>query len=311
MGFLDNKTRIMDLLITDVGRQQLAAGRLRVEFASFTDMHTFYESDPVSGSVDATNRTFFEASSRYQDLITFETDDSGNLFPITNQDISLKGSTISRLTSNSTSYGKAIPALTGSDFSSVAQQLINLSSQNFKDQRLIGTRDPLFEDVNFSLSTNSIDFVFDNTVFANGARTEVSINTVESLMFDKRLSHIPNFKFLSPVVMDEGDSELVSLGSYVNLKQADDLSYEDLIKTVDVRPVREIMFSKTSSDNNISMQIFEVNAGSFRKLDVVDFGSFVTSDTARPGKHVFFAGKVIMDELKTPTFVNVLTIILD
>jgi len=311
MGFLDNKTRIMDLLITDVGRQQLAMGKLKIEFASFTDMHTFYESDPVSGSTDATNRTFFEASSRYQDLITFETDDSGNLFPISNQDISLKGSTISKIVSNATSYGDAVPTLTGSDFASAAQRLVSLSSQNFRDQRLLGTRDPLFEVVNFTLSTGSIDFAFDNTVFANGSRTEVSINTVESLIFDKRLSHVPNFKFLAPVVLDEGDSEIVKLGNYPNIKQADDLSYEDLEDSIKIRPVREINFSRTSPDNNISMQFFEVNAGSFQKLDVVDFGSFVTSDVSRPGKHVFFAGKVIIDEFKTPTFVNILTVILD
>ena len=49
-GILDNKNRIMDTIITTSGRRQISSGRLRVEYASFTDGGTFYEADEVSGS---------------------------------------------------------------------------------------------------------------------------------------------------------------------------------------------------------------------------------------------------------------------
>ena len=76
-GILDNKKRIMDVVITQEGKRQMANGDIRIQFASFTDKHTYYEADVVSGSSDAQGRLYFEASSLPFDQITFETDDSG------------------------------------------------------------------------------------------------------------------------------------------------------------------------------------------------------------------------------------------
>ena len=79
-GILDAKTRIIDSVVTDIGRAQISSGRLRAEFASFTDSTAYYEEDVASGSSDATRRIYFEQEgNRRQDFITFETDDSGNL----------------------------------------------------------------------------------------------------------------------------------------------------------------------------------------------------------------------------------------
>ena len=46
-GILNNKERIMDSLVTQLGREQAAEGVLNFRFASFTDYHTFYQ---LSGS---------------------------------------------------------------------------------------------------------------------------------------------------------------------------------------------------------------------------------------------------------------------
>ena len=62
-GILDKKTRVMDVIVTREGRRQMADGDLRATFASFTDKHTFYEKDIVSGSTDPTKRIYFEACS--------------------------------------------------------------------------------------------------------------------------------------------------------------------------------------------------------------------------------------------------------
>ena len=78
-GILDNKSRIMDVIVTKQGRRQLASGKMRIQFASFTDANTFYRADIVSGSADATERIYFEAASSISDAVTFETDDTGAL----------------------------------------------------------------------------------------------------------------------------------------------------------------------------------------------------------------------------------------
>ena len=46
-GILDKKTRFIDYVITQEGKRQLASGKLRAEYASVTDMHTFYDKNEL------------------------------------------------------------------------------------------------------------------------------------------------------------------------------------------------------------------------------------------------------------------------
>jgi hypothetical protein len=71
---------------------------------------------------------------------------------------------------------------------------------------------------------------------------------------------------------------------------------------------------KTSSENNLLIQMFEDSAGpTMNKLDIVDAGVFTdTSDkNGRFQKRVFYVGKTFLDDFKTPTFVNIFTIVMD
>jgi len=43
MGILDKKTRFIDLVITQEGKRQIAAGKLRAELASLSDGTAFYD----------------------------------------------------------------------------------------------------------------------------------------------------------------------------------------------------------------------------------------------------------------------------
>ena len=60
------------------------------------------------------------------------------------------------------------------------------------------------------------------------------------------------------------------------------------------------------------MQMFETGNGKFIKLDVIDFGDIYHSeDDVSSQKRVFFIGKVFLDSLKMPTFVNLFTMVID
>lgn len=76
---------------------------------------------------------------------------------------------------------------------------------------------------------------------------------------------------------------------------------------------KTIKFKKTSADNNLMIQMFEKNNNLLKKLDIIDAGTFL--DTNDPNKkfdkHVFYAGKIFLDDFNTPTFVNIFTIIFD
>ena len=50
-GILDSKRRVMDILITDEGKRQASMGELKINYATFTDMHAFYREAKSADSV--------------------------------------------------------------------------------------------------------------------------------------------------------------------------------------------------------------------------------------------------------------------
>jgi hypothetical protein len=239
-GILDSKTRIMDVIITNEGRRQMTSGRLRAEFISFTDSQAFYEKSLASGSTDASKRIYFEATSKLQDSIVLETDDSGNLMQF---DFSPKhtliGDQLFTVTDSSPDLSNYQFLLlnTGSSFASVGSMLVTASINNFKNQLMIGTRNGVDADLpgdGFTLDKQSISFKIQNySPFSDGAWHEkINIDAIEPIFIDKRLSHLPNFKFLSPITSD-GDQ----LGDYINLNEKPPLTFEELENSLGLNPV--------------------------------------------------------------------------
>ena len=147
-GILNTKQRIMDTILTQEGKRQLASGELRLNFVTFTDNATFYKKDLVSGSVDATERVYLEACNLPQDQITFESHDTGQLMNFVGSDE--KGFRVlnGKLVSGSTYVTSSI--------SNVAEKLIDTSFTAFQRLQSIGSNDSFFED-------NTFDYVIDNT----------------------------------------------------------------------------------------------------------------------------------------------------
>jgi len=319
-GILDTKKRIMDSIITLAGKRQMASGRLRFEFASFTDSGTFYEEDVASGSSDASSRIFFEATSRNQDSITFETDDSGKLLPIrTHEDTSLTSGEIFSKSSKTENYGEFVFTSGSGDFSSLSEGLISGSLDSFRELYMIGSRAPESLKKNLRLSRSEIRYsLTDEIPFPHSSGVEINIDAVEPLFVDKRLSHLDNFKFLPPVFppvpgFDEGGF----LGDYINLNEKDEFTYSDLLNELSGKESFTVEFESTSTSNNIVMQMFETGEGKFIKLDVIDFGEVYHSSIIHgltegsSQKRVFFIGKVFLDSLEMPTFVNLFTMVLE
>ena len=252
-GILDIKTRMIDSVVTQIGRQQMANGLLRVEYASFTDGATYYEADAVSGSSDASERIYFEATGdRRQDFITFETDDSGNLlgYP-TDTSLSLQGGELFKLdvSASAESVDDFIFVSGSGDFASLSEGIVTSSIDNFKQLYMIGTvpsDDPTSFKNSFEFNQTNFEFIILNThPFIDGpSDSQIDITSVEPLFIDKRLSHIPNFKFLPPLVVEpsvtpfdldterslETDTNQVFLGAYESLNEAPEpLTYQDLM----------------------------------------------------------------------------------
>lgn len=331
-GILDSKARIIDAIITQEGRRQIAEGDLRIEYVSFTDTGTRYAADLVSGSADASTRIFLEACNLPQDQIAFESDDSGRLQPFKNgQSIQVKDGQIidysfaSVTSSFITGTLDNVTFLKGDEFASQADTLLASSLDNFSKLQLIATHDQLFEDDGFGVSKDSITFVVHNArPVPNPNKFVAHVDQIESLFNDTRLSHVKNFKYLPPInkvpdqSVDKGNHQATStshLGDYRPWGRTTALSYAQLIHELkyyaDLGYAKTIKFDPTSKNNRIVAQFFEKSYNQLKKLDVIDFGSVRTNDRARPIVRIFFVGKVVTDSNETNSFVHLFTLLFE
>lgn len=298
-GILDSKSRIMDTVVTSHGREQLANGGLQVSYISFTDGATFYQADAVSGSSDASSRIYLEADSMPFDRITFKSDESGLMqAPGIDPTTSVIGGRVLS--------GSGVP-ITGSALAASFREIMSSSLDNFKKNTIIGTADLLSDDNDFRVDPGVVSFnVTDSHPFAKGDITSVKIADVESIFQDKRMSHHTNFAYLPPI---NTDGQL--LGEYPRLGQGEVLTFEQLQSEFAAAESNIVSFSETSRTNNLVMQLFDVRVNSIMKLDLIDFGEFPASTPDSLGRHVFFAGRMLLDEYGADTYVNIFTLVFE
>jgi len=331
-GILDSKTRIMDVVLTAEGRRQLAAGKFVPQFASFTDRHVFYAKDAASGSDDASAYLYFEAGSRSQDQIVIENDDSGMLIPYNGNSVSVApdgrvySASLETITSPTGpgTYNRVNYTPTTGTFGSMFELVSGSILNSLTDQYLIRTTYPYEKYDQFSLTTGSIVFRRNNFTPFRGAQPSSQIGALDPFIIDRQLSHLDNFKFLSPVYVDQSNVTK-NLGSYDPIEPIEQLTYDELMSSLlgndPQSPLKEkqvVDFAQTSIQSNVFMQIFEGTTTNsdgiamLKKLDCIDFGEFKDeNDKQRPYKRVFFVGKVYADEgaSQAPAFVNLFTIV--
>jgi hypothetical protein len=337
MGFLDSKSRILDTIVTLEGRRQIATGKMKAEFYSFTDAGAFYSQDlSTSASLDGTRRPYLEACSLPQDSVTFESDDAGKLVnfrPATS--VVRNGKILTLVTSSEGLSGKVYLPAEDNVFSSAANTLLSSSLESFQNNRIIGSPDPLDENrQEFKLNRNAISFrISDETPFSPGERSESSVETTDGLFVDSKLSHLPNFQYLPPInKYRPGDSTVNLLGNYPILNQRPKLSFDDVEKELEASTSKGfssvVSFDETSRGNNLVCQMFELGKNEVVKLDIIDFGLFSIrgediseSDRKRQekdprnrpirSKRVFFAGKVFTDSAGVHKFINLFSLVFE
>lgn len=327
MGIIDSKNRIFDTIVTLEGKRQLGQGNFNIKYVIFSDASSFYQADIISGSDDASNRIYLEAVSLSRDSISFEADDRGRLKPFGKEgDLGILGGKII-----SGSSGIRTLVTDPEAFASLAGTILSGSFENFSKLRVIATLDQFLDSNNFNISQNSLTFdISDDIPIREEDVQAISIDDIESIFQDKRLSHVPNFMFLPPINKpspQEPDGSL--LGKYMALEQD---SYRPKIKTKIKKTKRNsienaefhifqkslrgksfetIEFTETSRSNNLFSQFFEIHTKEILKLDVIDFGSFPSTSPSLPDPHVFFVGKVFIDSVGRHTFTSIFTLVFE
>jgi hypothetical protein len=267
-----------------------------------SDRSSFYERDE-NGATDATSRIYFETYSTTSDQITVETDDSGQLLPFVGTEYTFTPMGV--FTPNGD------PVNDANLFASLGSSLAGTSVANLEKLKLLITDDPDDKQKSeFTISGDSFIFIPSSPDFRR--KPDLHIDEIESLLFDKRLSNKPNFKFLPPVNADGR-----KLGNYADVRQQiqEDDDGENITvskfltsdKTNIKYQIFTTKFKNTSPRNNLNVQVFETNrTAGLSKLDVIDYGVQKYKDKS---VHILFAGKVLRNSFQFPVFVNILTLV--
>lgn len=349
MGLLNQKQRLLDTILTDEGRRQLGAGKFVPVFYSFGDSSAVYspgDTNVTGSSPDQTLSTIvtFEAFALPQDQVAYEADDSGALNVVGNNNIFSSSQGPVRVISGQLVKGweTGTPQILSSsaEFASTAEGIVADAANNFRKLMILKSPDLLHSNRDeFILNKNRIDFRVDDNTTLPGWVTVGNLEATENLFFDRRLSHVDNFKFLPPVNKETNIPVGNYAGSIAGNRQI--LTYEDLRAefqntvvndgTVQRRvPLQRdtIYFSETSITNRLMGQVFEIANGKMSKLDVVDFGVFTIKKTDPPlfpdavpvplnpdiiasttRIHVYFVGKVMLDATGSEKFLQMFTLV--
>jgi hypothetical protein len=312
MAILDRKTRILDSIITNVGKKQLSIGNFKPTFYSFSDSGVVYSfADKfVSGAFNKEKHLetilSLEAVSKIEDQITTEVDDNGKLI------IKNLSSSIGSLTVYGDGIfvsGTMLPLSNSIDLKAVVS---SASIDNFSKHFILGSRNIITDEYeNFSASQNNIVFTLTPSKPLEPGVQYANINNVESLPFDRRLNHVPNYKFLSPI----NKINKIPIGNYSNIKTTPIISLNDILK--EVSGSINNGFSKTINfqdglNSRWFVQMFEFAGPAGLKLDLIDYGSFETrNDDGINTKHVVYAGKLLKDDNGSDTFICLFTLIFE
>lgn len=304
-GILDPKSRVLDAIITDTGRRQIAGGRLKIRYATFSDGGTFYATSSNSDGVanDQSSLPYFQAASSTKDIIILETDDFGELFPYKGDGFDIQGGRFSYV--NTSSDPGTIQLRT--------DELISQVQTNFDDQQIIGTQNKLLfsSNLGFKLSEDSYSPLVNETSPIDTTSEIYSTDLIDMtpVYLDSKFGHTTNFKFLPPVYKE--GNETVELTQYANLNEPEIMTMQEFNSTVEGKPVLEVEFSERTPGNNLIGQMFSSNNERVEKLVAVDFGEFEQEDKTKANAHVYYMGNVYRDEFGSLKFSKIFTLVFE
>lgn len=295
-GILDAKERVLDTIITPIGRAQIATGELKIEYASFSDRQMYYETAPNGELYDPGAKIYFESYSTDADQIVQELDAEANLVPFETDGFTLYGGNVisgsgNTEQSNVRLYADALPE---DSIKSLQRQML-LGTRNFMKNEIVDA---------FTVTPNEMTFYVDQIDTSSSTTiASASLNDVESIWQDYRATGVKNYRFLPPL-----NSTGEALGSYTKINQSRK-SWTQISSGLTGTQSTRLTFSNTRTTNDIIGQIFEVSNKKLTKLAMIDGGFYQATNDIQ--LHVVYAGKLYKDTKGSLTFVNIFTLVFE
>jgi len=296
-GVLDNKKRILDVVLTEIGREQMNRGEFNVSFASFSDKGVVYDHNIETNVVsDISGRLYFEAYSSPSDEIIPEIDNIGD-FVLTSKvspTLIVKNGELFETTAEG--YKKVDAFANMSSFT-------NILTGRYDSLQILRSDKKL---ANFSISQEGpVDMVLDKKITG----IDVDASYGKPILVDPRFSGSVNTLFLPPT-STSAQGEKIPLRAYNRYGSAHskENTMNEIIDKSRGHLSIQLGTEDTYTEYNLIGQAFMKKDQSIKKYLVVDAGEFM-NESGKVDSHVYHLGFVFKDDIGTSKFCRAFSLV--
>lgn len=285
-GVLDNKKRVLDVILTELGRDQMNRGEFEVSFVTFSDKGCQYIDDGTGVASSILDNLYFEAYSSPTDEIIPEIDNEGD-FVLT------KKVSPSLTVNNGILYEQTETGYQQVDAFTNISSFTNITTERWSGLQILRTESEL------------ADFVTDRESFTldfEEKQVPSSVDNLKPLLVDPRFVGNINTMYLPPVSEQAGN--LSPMRAYNRFGPANTI--ENILEG-DIKPKSwsrnriQLGTDATYGSYNIIGQAFMKRDKSVRKYLIVDGGEY-TDDLGIPIMQIYHLGFIFKDEFGTSKF---------
>jgi len=299
-GILNSKQRIMDVLVTSNGRRQIADGKFKIEYASFSDHGVFYRNDGTGVADDAASRVAFESYASNTDVIIPEINSYNAISMDTSSGKNIvNGSVVFEISGSQATF------LSGSvDVYSSSNDVIQTAIDNFDRLQVIGTKNISTNQEYFNLSSNEITFTPPSDMIS------MNIDSISAMWASETTNSQPHFKYMAPVYESNGES--YPMATYSKITTEATKTYSEIKSNLDSNTDQkeEIDISTSDGTTNLLIQCFEIDGTEIKKLAMVNYGSFYDDSGIFQGS-VYHLGKMYRDSSNIPKFIRLMSLVFE
>ena len=293
-GMLNSKNRVLDVVLTELGRKQMDKGQFEVSFVSFSDKCTEYLSDDSGVAIDIKDRVYFEAFSSPSDEIIPEIDDIGNF-------ILTKQVSPTLTVNNGVLYEKIDSGYQEVDGFSQVSKFTSLTTGRFNGLQILRTEN------------NTPDFDTNVAGAKMAVPTEVvklpdHVSGLKPILVDPRFSGTINTMFLPPKVRHGLVEAPLRAYNRFGKEHSQKSLVEEIKNSSYSKATIELGGDKYYKEYNLLGQIFMKKDQTIRKYLLIDAGEYKNKDQ-EISMQIYHCGFIFKDENGTSKFSRAFSII--
>lgn len=285
-GILNSKSRVLDVVLTELGRDQINRGEFNVTFVTFSDKGAQYLDDGEGVALRIDDNIQFETFSSPKDEIVPEISNDGD-FVLTKQ------VTPDLVMNNGILFEKQADGYQQVDGFENITAFTDITPSRWKDLQILRTESTTSD---FKLNRTSA------TIEHQEKTIPKSVSLLKPVLVDPRFSGTVNTMFLPPVSEINGELRPMRAYNRYGPERSEKTILQDDIQKKSWGMKRFVLGDDANfSHYNILGQAFMKKKSSVRKYLIVDAGEFLDEEDI-PRSQIYHLGFIYKDEQGTSKF---------